>query len=215
MGFLGFYRIEDIDGKTHIMTAKQLYKRILEDSKSDYNWIAHASEIIRICDEPDFPDEYAKEIKIRVLKCFANIKTKQERISYHTIEDENAVNECYNSMGLLEDKDAIDARKRYFYSILNSIEKYDKYGNRLKMLHGISYFKVCDEWKKSMFEKYYTDKPIKNFESLNSILKNEFINMLKSEERRGRFKNSEPLFKVVNSYAKSYKEAFNESEIEI
>ena len=214
MGFLGFYRIEGIDGKTHIMTAKQFYKRILEDSKSDYNWIAHASEIVRICDEPDFPNEYAKEIKIRILKCFANIKTKQERLSYHTIEDENAVKNCYNFMRLSKDKDVIDARERYFYSILKSIEKYEKYGNRLKMLHGASYFKVCDEWKKSMFEKYYTDKPVNNFESLKSILKNEFINTLKSAERTGRFKNSEPLFKVVNSYLKSDKVENNESEIE-
>lgn len=215
MGFLGFYRIDGLDGKMHIMTAKQLYKRIVEDSKSDYNWIAHASEILRICDEPDFPDEYAKEIKICILKCSANIKMKRERLSYHTIEDEKAVNKCYNSMRLSKDKDIIDARKRYFSSILRSIIKNDKYGNRLEMLHGLSYYKVCDEWKELMLEKYDTDKPVKNFESLNSILKNEFINMLKSAERNGRFRGSEPLFKIVNNFTNSYKEVHNESEIEI
>ena len=100
MGFLGFYRINGIDGKKHIMTAKQLYKRILEDSKSEYNWIAHASEILRICNDFDFPDEYAKGIRISILKGFANVKIKQEIPSYHTIEDEKAVNKCYNSMRL-------------------------------------------------------------------------------------------------------------------
>lgn len=214
MGLFGFYRIKGIDGIMHIMTAKQLYRRILEDSKSDYNWIAHASELVRICDEPDFPDEYAKEIKIRVLKCFASIKTKPERISYHTMEDENAVNKCYNSMSLSKDEDVIDARKRYFSSILNSIKNYSEYGKRLEWMYGLTYYKVCDEWKKSMFEKYYTDKPVNNFESLKSVLRNEFINTLKSAERNGRFKNSEPLLKVVNSYAKSFKDEYSKSEIE-
>ena len=53
-----------------------------------------------------------------------------------------------------------------------------------------------------------------NFESLKSVLRNEFINTLKSAERNGRFKNSEPLLKVVNSYAKSFQDEYSKSEIE-
>lgn len=40
------YNITGWKGKKYSLTAKQLYERVLEDSKSDYNWIASA---IRTC----------------------------------------------------------------------------------------------------------------------------------------------------------------------
>ena len=39
------YNVTGWRGDKHSLTAKQLYDRVLEDSKSDYNWIASATEL--------------------------------------------------------------------------------------------------------------------------------------------------------------------------
>ena len=72
------YKINGWHGKTD-MNAEEFYERIMEDSnKSDINWIASATELIRICTEPDFPEEYAKEIEIRILDCFGRYETEKD-----------------------------------------------------------------------------------------------------------------------------------------
>ena len=48
------YKITGWHGDTQVLTAKNLYERVLEDSKSDYNWLASAAEIVRVCNEPDW-----------------------------------------------------------------------------------------------------------------------------------------------------------------
>jgi len=65
--FVKTFRIKSWSGKIHRMTAQQLYERILKDSKSNYNWIASATELVRVCRHPDFPGKYAQEIKLAYL----------------------------------------------------------------------------------------------------------------------------------------------------
>ena len=66
--FKGWY------GERHFMTAKRLYKRVMKDASiSDFGWIASATELVRICDKPNFPQQYAHDIKIAILNCFAKI----------------------------------------------------------------------------------------------------------------------------------------------
>lgn len=204
MSIFGIYKITGLDGKTYYKTAKQFYKRILKDSESDYNWIAHASEIMRICEDPDFPEEYKKEIKIRILRCYANIETRKKEIkSYHTLEDKITVERLYNSMVFSKEEDVISARKSYFYAILNGIVKYDKNCERLKMIYGRDCIKICDEWKKNMFDEYFLKHPLENIDKLRRILKIELYNTLKNAENRWiheqkEGKKFEGLFKIVN-----------------
>ena len=56
------------------LTAKELYERIMADSKSDYKWIAPARELARICKESNFPKEYATAIKVAILNAYANVE---------------------------------------------------------------------------------------------------------------------------------------------
>ena len=72
------YKVTDWDGDTHSLTAKQLYERVLDDSKSDYNWIASATELVRVCNNPCFPEMYAVGIKMIILNCFANLELQKE-----------------------------------------------------------------------------------------------------------------------------------------
>ena len=68
------YMVTGHHGDIHSLTAKQLYEQILDDSKSDYNWIAPASELVKICKNTSFPTEYALAIKCAILNCFSNIE---------------------------------------------------------------------------------------------------------------------------------------------
>ena len=63
------YMVTGHHGDTYSLTAKQLYERILDDSKSDYNWIASASELVRICKKTGFPNKYPWLIFSFVVRC--------------------------------------------------------------------------------------------------------------------------------------------------
>ena len=108
------YMVTGHHGDTYSLTAKQLYERILDDSKSDYNWIASASELVRICKKTSFPAEYALAIKCAILNCFTNIEHRANCGGDRYIDkpaDQEAVQECYNSLYQVEDEKAISGTK--------------------------------------------------------------------------------------------------------
>lgn len=123
MSFFGLYKINGLDGKSHYMRAKQIYKRVIKDSYSDKDWVASVSEIFRICEGPDFSKEYAEKIKICILKYFANIEIYKKDIpKCHMQKGTNtAVKNCYNSLRFSKNKNVISARKKYFEAILDSV----------------------------------------------------------------------------------------------
>ena len=90
------YKIKGWTGKIYGLTAKDLYERVLQDSQSDYNWIASASELVRTCNDPTFPERYAQDIKRIILNCFANLELKRG----YTGETAAmiAVYDCYHSL---------------------------------------------------------------------------------------------------------------------
>ena len=95
------YKVNTREGGSLRLTAKQLTTRVLEDSESDYNWIASASELVRVCQSTGFPQEYATVIMMTILNCYGNI--------YHTANnggdlckidpnDKKAIEECFNRL---------------------------------------------------------------------------------------------------------------------
>ena len=71
------YTVVGWNGDIHTLSAKALYERVLADSKSDYNWIASATELVKVCNSPSFPEMYAQAIKIIILNCFANLDCRR------------------------------------------------------------------------------------------------------------------------------------------
>ena len=60
-------------GKKRSMRATDIYNAVMHDSKeSDYNWIASAKELVKLCKNENFPIEYSTEIEMAILICFAN-----------------------------------------------------------------------------------------------------------------------------------------------
>lgn len=183
------YHVMTWKGNEILITAKQLYERILEDSKSDYNWIASATELVGICSTPDFPKEYAKGIKIAILNCFANLEMKQEYPSRGNSTDAKAVYYCYHSLDKTS-KDALKAKKKYLTNVIAAIVKYDRVAVRAPIHHGLSYKKVCEEWKTAKFDEYFHIENI-NFESLREDLYKDFDKTIRRAEKEGVFKEDD------------------------
>ena len=98
------YLINGWYGHKYLMRADELHLRVMNDSEeSNFNWIASATELIRICNIPDFPDDYATDIKIAILNCFSNLEGS--RVDAHLEpSDEKAVQDAYNSLSSKDER---------------------------------------------------------------------------------------------------------------
>ena len=100
-----FFTFKDHFGQEHTMRAKTIHKHIMEQSQeSDYEWIAPALELVKICKDERFPREYAIDIEMAILKCFTNIEARVNRggDKYVTkANDATAVQYCYDELGRL------------------------------------------------------------------------------------------------------------------
>lgn len=138
------YEIKGWNGNTHSLTAKQLYERVLEDSKSDYNWIAPATELVRVCNEPYFPEIYSQGIKLIILNCFANLELQQECPSTRKKTDDEAVYSCYHSLPST-DETVIKVKEKYLTAIITGVIKYTKSEVRFPIHIGDTYTKLCED----------------------------------------------------------------------
>ncbi len=66
MSFMGLkYLIHTWRKGEQVLSAKELYERVMEDSKSDYNWIAPARELVRICKKQVFQQTMQLILKLQ------------------------------------------------------------------------------------------------------------------------------------------------------
>lgn len=173
----------------HLLTSKLIYKRVLEDSKySDYNWIASASELVRICKRPFFPVIYAQGIKCAILNCYANnLQRKNCGLDswINTREEEEAVQECYNSLYGFEAEEVVSARKRYLTEIITTV--LPRPSSFTRLYHsGPTFSKIKKEWINSKVEEYISQNGI-DFEKLVKVLHDEFEKLIRKAESEGAF----------------------------
>ncbi|MCI8548196.1 MAG: hypothetical protein HFJ38_04840 [Bacilli bacterium] len=185
------YLINGWRNSTHLLTAKELHERVMKDSKSDYNWIASASELVRICKKTSFPAYYALDIKIAILNCFANIENRANCGGDRYRDDpadKEAVQYCYNSLYGNDNEKAIIARKRYLIEMIKTAS----YVNIFDSLYhpGPTYRKLCEDWRKSKFDEYISKEKI-DFIQLVETLSNSFAEVVKAAESKGDFKEDE------------------------
>ncbi len=181
------YYVKDWKGKRHLYTAKQLYKKILKDSKSDYNWIAPATELIRVCQEPNFPEMYAMGIKLMILNCFGNIEVNQSVATRIIVTDKEAVNYCYNSLPTNIEAVTI-VKQKYLATIIVAFTK----SNAVKQFihHGATYDKICSKWRRAIFDEYVSKKVI-DFKQLKKELLSNFEHTIKTAEDKGIFEKDD------------------------
>ena len=186
------YNITGWKGKKYSLTAKQLYERVLEDSKSDYNWIASATELVRVCNDPWFSERYVVPIKIIILNSFANLELQKEYYSNEESTDAEAVYSCYNSLPNTN-KTAKKVKDKYLNAVITSVTKYN-YGSgevRFPLHIGPTYSKKVEEWKKKKFDEYVSAIMLLNFDQLKENLSADFNNMIKTAEQEGAFEKAD------------------------
>ena len=173
----GWHRAE------HRLTAQELHDRVMEDSKSNYNWVASATELVRVCNEPDFPQEYAQNIKIAILKCFASLAVHSFDESYQEPTDNDAVYSCFNSLSGT-DENVRSAKQTYLRGVIKGISF-----NRFEFpVHvGAEYSKFRNEWETAKFEEFCEQETVADFRTFFKELCADFDEKLKSAEEQGRF----------------------------
>lgn len=181
------YVFADHYGSTHELTAKQLCSRVLEDSKLNFNWLAPASELVRICKDADFPAEYSLPIKIAILNCFANVNHQANCGSDRYItysKDAQAVQYCYNSLYNVDTEEAVSARKRYLTEIIATASQLHVFD---PLFHfGSTFQKLREDWNNSKFEEYISKENI-DFKELEKSLRINFAEIIKAAEVNGDF----------------------------
>lgn len=175
----------------HMMTAKQLCERIVQDSKSDYNWIAPASELVRVCELLSFPTKYALTIKVAILNCFANIENRANSGGdrYFTKPaDAEAVQKCFNSMYGVNREDVVLARRYYLTEML----KYATYTRVFDSLYhpGETFRKLREDFITTKVEENISKKEV-DFNTLVESSKNEFAETVKVADSKGAFVEDE------------------------
>lgn len=108
------------------LTAKQLYEQISNNSKLDYNLIASASKLLKICKKPSFPAEYELAIKCTILNCFAIIEHRASCGGDRYIvmpADQEAVQE-YISQEKIDFKHLVEVSHKEFVEIVKKAEIY-------------------------------------------------------------------------------------------
>ena len=184
------YNVTDWRGYKHSLTAKQLYDRVLADSKSDYNWIASATDLVRVCNDPCFPEMYAVGIKIIILNYFANLELQKEYPSKIEPTDAEAVCSCYNSLPTT-DETAKKVKEKYLTAVITGITRYTQSGVRLPIHVGTTYKQNVEEWKKKKFDEYVSAVTILNFDQLREDLYADFDKMVKTAEEEGVFEKDD------------------------
>lgn len=205
------YLVHGWRGKDQVLTAKELYERVMEDSKFDYNWIAPASELVRICKKTSFPTDYATDIKIAILNCFANIEHRANSGSDRYIDnpaDKEAVQYCYNSLYGIDNERAINARQYYLSEMIITASYVSCTFDSL--YHpGSTYRNLCENWRKSKFDEYISKEEIE-FKKLVETLHNDFANVIKKAQANGDFEEDEK--KDKESWKMFYKKMIDMGE---
>ena len=203
------YKVKGWHGDTHSLTAKALYERVLKDSKSDYNWIASATELVKVCNDPCFPEMYAIGIKVMILNCCANLELKKEYPINEEVTDEEAIYSCYNYLPSTDDT-AKKAKEKYLTAVITGITKYTTSEVRFPIHNGTTYKQKVEEWKKAKFDEYVSATEI-DFDQLRKDLYDDFDRMVKTAEEEGAFekddeehreemnKNMASLFALIDS----------------
>lgn len=178
------YILEDWCGTPHIMSSSKIHKRVMDDSsKSNYNWIASATDLINVCNKKNFPEEKANDIKAAILNCYSSLMCSEDDYSRRKKTDLNAVYFAYNSLYGVEDEKVIQARTRFLKSFLSLV-------TRSSFLfiahHGENFRNARKEWINHKFNNLFAQEQIE-FASLFSLLKNDFRKKIEQLEESGLF----------------------------
>lgn len=217
MGLLDFvknrqslFTFQNHYGENKTMRARAIHQTIMQNSReSDYNWIAPAKELVKLCNNPNFPREYAVDIEMAILNCFANIEARVSRGGDKYItkaDDALAVQFCYDELGRLmkasdneEFKKTLNSvRTRYLKEMISSAVNISTRG---LYFHCKAFRNLQEEIVSRNFFKYSTMKEDFNLLDMYEQISDETRTIFKEAYKRGMFKaeESEAMFSIVKA----------------
>ena len=180
------YNVLGWDGPSRL-TAEQLKNRVLNDSKSNYDWIASATELVRICNSKNFPQKFAVEIKRAILNSFANLATaNDEDFSYERSTDQQVVIECFNT---LDQNNELNKKiqQKYIMQRIRAVT-YNSFELPPIMIYGEEFIDFRNQWIQKQYQEINELKEIS--QNIFEALKNKFLLELEEAEKTGVFEKS-------------------------
>ena len=181
------------------MTPDELLERIRKDSKSNWNWLAPATEIVKAISGSDFPEPIANELKGIILKCFADILLS-DYSGTEKSTDQIAVAYCYYS---LHGKAGKHIKRLYRKNLIRATISY----TGLWAIHtrGKEYYAFCREWEKDALQ-HFTRRFGVDFMRFRINIETDFKSALERAEAAGQFENDkaeheksmQELCKIIN-----------------
>jgi len=175
------YEIIGWKGNKYTLTAKELNDKIMNEKRSDYGWIATATELVRVCNISGFPQEYSKNIKLAILNYYANTETIFDE-SHTEPTDDNAVHDCYNSLKETEEEIVL-VKNKYLKAIIKRVRQ----ESLSFFIHtGRAFQKINNKWEKEKFEEFSQKEEV-DFPILLKDLKEDYDNLIEKAEEEGIF----------------------------
>jgi len=184
-----YFIVKDQLSKGHIMTARSIrrkIKRAVKKNKNNYEWIASPKELLFICNNQDFPEKYALEIKAGIVSSYSNsifvANNPEDAYNY------SAVYEAYNSLYGIEDERIIEIRYNFLEAFLRQIQILS-----YQFLYHKSeeYSKICVEWKKRRLKELFPKSNL-DFPSLTKSLLDDFNETILRAKEIGYIKKTNP-----------------------
>lgn len=163
------------------MTPNDLLKRIRDDSESNWNWLAPATEIVKTISDPEFPEPIANELKGLVLKCFAELLLSDVGGTEKST-DQLAVAYCYYS---IHGKAGKRIKRLYRENLLKSVVK-GSYWERPFGAYDEEWRSFRDGWKKDALQ-HFTERFGVDFMRFKTNAENDFRKSINCAERAGKF----------------------------
>jgi len=186
----GLYTFLDWNDAPHVMRASTIHKKVMEASKkSNYNWIAPATELLYVCSKEGFPVEYAIDIKACILNCYSSLMTSEEGIGYSYKTDIYAGYSAYNSLYGVEDENAIMARKNFLKSLLFDIIIISNSLLFIKHL-GETFVELTGQWQERKLNELI-NIPNLDFDEIKESIAQDYYKFIKKAEEEGLFEEDD------------------------
>lgn len=173
--------ITDWQDNRHEMTPDKLLERIRQDSKSHYNWLAPATEIVNTISDPAFPEPIANELKGIVLKCFAELLLIDKR-GIRKSTDQLAVAYCYYS---IHGKAGKRIKRLYRENLLKSVIKYSHWVRPFDVGGG-EWRAFCENWKKDALQ-HFTNRFGVDFMRFEANIEADYKKSVERADKAGKF----------------------------
>lgn len=174
------YKVGKFGGSKY-MTAKDIFDKVQENLEDNQLISNEAEELVKVCEEREFPKCYEKKIKICILDSFTNQKAEDY------LDDKLEITSiCYNSLSSSK-KEESEARQRYLLAFIKAIP--------LRKRRSVSsypekmYNKLSKKWGKEKFVCYKAFKKL-DFARVKKSLEFDFEITLIQAEKRGFFSKS-------------------------